>query len=346
LRPKQEPAWERPSGRDHGPLNTRIAPGRALPRRAFPALFMTLFFGLALQTTAAEKVPVIIDTDVAIGYPGHDVDDGLLLLIALNSPELEILGVTTSWGNHTQAKTYAKAREILKAAGRSEIPCLSGASGPQDLGRETPASRFIAETVLAHPGQVYILIVGTTTNVATAIKSEPEVAPAIKEVVSMGGTLAPPGRWPFWAMFDLNYGADVASARTVLMSGVRFNMIHSALCMETIMTPARYKRMTREAPFMRELIAEQTRQWYLESLFLSPKPNERGFVPWDVSALAYLLHPEWFHDNWRRGEIDDKGWGKRSVRIYDQGLPAGRGDFNAPDRIDEARFWEWFFQRI
>ncbi len=309
------------------------------------ALLPALLLCCALPARAA-KIKVIIDTDVAIGYAGHDVDDGLLLLIALNSPELEILGVTAAWGNYTQDKTFAKARELLEAAGRSDVPCFSGAHGPRDLGRETPASRFIAATVLAHPGEVSILMVGTATNVATAIKSGPRVAPAIRQIVSMGGTLAPPGHWPFWAMFDLNYGADVASARTVLMSGARFNMIHSALCMETVMTPRRYRRMTGEAPFLRGLIAKQTKAWYIESLFLSPKPGERGFVPWDVSALCYLMHPEWFHDNWRKGEIDDRGWGKRAVRIYQSGLPADQGDFNAPDRIDQDRFWEWFFSRI
>jgi len=311
---------------------------------------MVFLLAMACAPAAAaygeEKIKVIIDTDVAMGYPGHDVDDGLLLLIALNSPELEIVGVTAAWGNYTQDKTYAKAQEILKAADRTDIPCLTGARGPQDFGKQTPASKFIAETVLAQPGEVTILAIGTLTNVATAIMSDPRVAPAIKEVVSMGGTLVPPGHWPFWAMFDLNYGANVKAARAVLMSGVRFNMIHSQLCMQTVMTPARYQRMISEAPFMRELIREQTREWYLQSQVLSPVPFSRGFVPWDVSALAYLLHREWFHDNWRQGEIDNQGWGRNSVVIYEAGLPPDQADFNAPDKIDEEKFWQWFFERI
>ena len=73
---------------------------------------LTLPAGEAFSTE--DKIKVIIDTDVAMGYKGHDGDDGLALLIALNSPELEILGGTASWGNHSQDKTYAKAKEILE----------------------------------------------------------------------------------------------------------------------------------------------------------------------------------------------------------------------------------------
>jgi purine nucleosidase len=231
------------------------------PRLVALLLLLALAPKRGNPTQASEPRPVIIDTDVAMGYPGHDVDDGLVLLLALNSPELDILGITASWGNHDQDHTYAKAREILAAAGRSDIPCLRGADGRRDLGRETPASRFICDAVKKRPGEVTLLVIGTTTNIATALLLDPEVAPARKEIVSMGGTLAAPRRWPFWAMIDLNYGADLPSARLVLESGVRFHMIHSRLCFQTIITPERYRRMTAEAPFMRDMLARQTRDW-------------------------------------------------------------------------------------
>jgi purine nucleosidase len=310
------------------------------------AIGVILILMAAAGPAAAGRLPVIIDTDVAMGYPGHDVDDGLVLMLALNSPELEILGITTAWGNYTQAKTFAKAQELLAAAGRTEIPCLRGADGRRDLGRETPASRFIADTVRARPGEVSIVMIGTATNVATAIKLNPGLVPAIVQVVSMGGTVAPPGHWPLGAMTDLNYGADVPSARTVLMSGVRFTMINSRLCYQTMLTPERYRRLTAEAPFMRELLAAQTRDWYRLMRVAGPVIKMNGFVPWDVQALAYLMHPEWFSDNWVKGEIDPGGWGYKTVVLRDQHLDPASADFNAPDRIDAAPFWEWFFDRI
>lgn len=305
-----------------------------------------LCFFLSLPASASEKIKVIIDTDPAMGYAGHDVDDGLMLILALNSPELEILGVTTAWGNYTQGKTHPKAREILAAAGREDIPCLRGASGPWDFGKETPASRFIRETVLDEPGEVAVLAVGTLTNVATAMVADVDVAPSIKKVVSMGGTLAPPGKWPKWAVLDLNYGADVRSARTVLGSGVEFHMIHSALCRQTLVTRDRYERMVNEAPFLREMIANQTKSWWALKTVMPSKPGKPSFTPWDVTALAYLLHPEWFRDQWIYADIDHEGWGYKTVVVYEKGLPPGRG-INAPSKVkDKNAFWEWFFERI
>jgi purine nucleosidase len=320
---------------------------RALGPRAFAALaFVALLLaGAAAGAPAAAPIKVIIDTDVAMGYPGHDVDDGLVLLLALNSPELEIVGVTAAWGNYTQDKTFAKARELLAATGHSDIPCLAGASGPGDRGRPTPASRFIAHAVTSRPGEISILAIGTLTNLATAIGSDPEVAPAISRIVSMGGTLAPPGRWPLGAMIDLNYGADVQSAKQVMQSGVPFTCIHSALCRQTVITPDRYRRLIETAPFQRELIARETRSWFRLNLIVSPKPGTPGMVPWDVSALAYLIHPEFFTANWMRAEIDDRGFGYKTVVAREEGLAPGTG-INAPSRVDADQFWAWFFERI
>lgn len=315
-------------------------------RRAWlcPIIGFTLL--LASPLRAQQKIPVIIDTDPAMGVPFHDVDDGLMLIVALNSPELEILGVTAAWGNDRQAVTYEKAKEILAAAGRGDVPCFAGARSPRDLGRETPASKFIAATVLGRPGKVVILAVGTLTNVATAIKSDPQVAPAIQRIVSMGGTLAPPGRWPLGAMLDLNYGADVNSAKIVIESGTPFFMIHSALCRQVLMSPEKYQRMVSTAPNLRELIARQCRNWHLLNNLGVQVPGRPGFVPWDVVALAYLLHPEWFHDNWVRAEMDDSGFGRKTVVVRRQGLAPGSG-IDAPDQITAPdKFWEWFFERI
>jgi len=311
------------------------------------ACFITCLFLLSTPALSEEKIKVIIDTDVAMGYKFHDVDDGLMLLIALNSPELDILGITASWGNHNQDKTYAKAQEIIEITGRTEIPVFRGASGPKDRGVETPASRFIADTVLAHPGEVTLLVVGTQTNIATAMINDPEITPAIKQVVAMGGTLAPPGKWPYWARLDLNFGADIKSAQHVLQSGVPFHDVHSALCLQTVITPDIYERMIAEAPYQREVLEEQTRFWFKLRFFVGPAPGVEGVVPWDVSALAYLMRPEWFEDNWRKGEIDGKGWGKKTVVIYESDLAPEDADFNAPNpTIDEDAFWEWFFERI
>jgi len=114
-------------------------------------------------------------------------------------------------------------------------------------------------------------------------------------------------------MFDLNYGAHVEAAQLVMDSGVRFTMAQSRLCSQTVMTPKRYWRMEREAAFCRDLIKEQARCWHFQTLLAPPKLGAAGFVPWDVTALFYLMHSEEFTDNWMRARIDDHGWAKRTA---------------------------------
>ena len=185
------------------------------------------------------------------------------------------------------------------------------------------------------------------TNVATAIMSDPKVAPSIKKVYVMGGTLAPPGKWPIWAMLDLNFGANVKATRVLMNSGVELHIAHSGLCMQTILTKERYERMIETAPYHRQMLIEQTAHWFKTRSATFGWAEVDGIVPWDVTALAMLIHPEWFENNWIKGEVDNKGWGYKTVRVYEEGLSPEEATFNAPTRIiDEEAFWQWFFERI
>ena len=67
---------------------------------------------LTAPSEAGDRQKIIIDMDAAMGYAFHDIDDGLMALIALNSPELEIVGITAVWGNYTQEKTLPKQKKF------------------------------------------------------------------------------------------------------------------------------------------------------------------------------------------------------------------------------------------
>jgi len=95
----------------------------------------------------AIPTPIIIDCD-----PGHD--DAIALLLALASPELELLGVTTTYGNQTLEKTTANALRVLELAGRSDVPVAAGAAEP--LERElagTEPDAIDAEVEFRDPAQ-------------------------------------------------------------------------------------------------------------------------------------------------------------------------------------------------
>src|SRR5262249_738493 len=149
---------------------------------------------------------IIIDTD-----PGQD--DALAILLALASPELDVVGVTAVAGNVPLALTEKNARKICELAGRPDVKVYAGAirplmrpRGPAGQahgrpGREGPdlpeptmplqpryAVDFIVETLMAEPeGSVTLCPLGPLTNVALALIREPRIAPRIREIVLMGG---------------------------------------------------------------------------------------------------------------------------------------------------------------
>ena len=140
------------------------------------------------RDTARMSIPVIIDCD-----PGHD--DAIALLLALASPELEVLGVTTVHGNQTVDKTTANALRVLDLAGRADVPVAAGAAQPLereltvashvhgDSGLDGPALpppgrpplgehavEFMARTIAASPAPVTLVPTGPLTNIASLLE--------------------------------------------------------------------------------------------------------------------------------------------------------------------------------
>lgn len=159
--------------------------------------------------------PVWIDTDPAVGVPGRDVDDGLALLQALGSPELEVVGISTVFGNTDLERAHAIAGELLDLAGRDDVPLYRGAAGPGELGKPTAASCALAAALARTPMDV--LALGPLTNVATALR-DPEAAALVRRVVAVAGR-RPGQRFQVGTgqpLADMNFECDVAAVAELL----------------------------------------------------------------------------------------------------------------------------------
>jgi purine nucleosidase len=302
-------------------------------RKLITLLAMALLFSAPVWG----RQKIILDTDPAMGYPFHDVDDGLAMGIALNSPELEVLGITTTYGNHTGEKTHAKALEIMAEA-KSNVPVYRGADGPEQFS-ETPASKFIRETVLANPGEITIIAIGPLTNLAGAIKSDPKVAGSIKRVVSMGGALQARllGTQP--GAFDMNWGSDQKATQIVIESVPEFVMISTDLCMEVVFTKQKYQQL-KSAPFLAGYFAKNIKPWLDFNRIIFHTQQGSGFFPWDTLAIEYVLDPSIFTPNLIK--IATRHRGKEAIYI-----DVGQGtQINAPLRMDREKFWKLFFERV
>jgi purine nucleosidase len=234
-----------------------------------------LMLPVAAQHAAAAEL-TIVDTD--FGVPS--IDDAFALALALASPELHVVGITTVAGNQKLAVENAQLAYELERLGATAIPVYSGPAAPRDPPAEyrafldTPArtsffpqpartatatpsgavrirreaaAAYIAREVLAHPGRVTIVCIGPLTNVADAIASDPRVAHAIGAIYIGGGYLRsdPYGiastDMPGSPYAEFNFWVDPAAASRVLRSGAHIVLVPYNVNQQTPYTEAEYR---------------------------------------------------------------------------------------------------------
>jgi inosine-uridine nucleoside N-ribohydrolase len=168
-----------------------------------PNSIRLLLIGLAFTVTSlpavGTKTLIILDTDI-----GTDIDDAFALALIINSPELELLGVTTVAGD-TQARARLAAKLLWEAGGAwRKVPVYAGEPGkPQPIdqtrwatGFTSPALHmsgavdFMKTEINRRPGRITIITIGELTNVAALLKSDPSMAKKIKLIAMMGGSVA------------------------------------------------------------------------------------------------------------------------------------------------------------
>ncbi|HIE60826.1 MAG TPA: nucleoside hydrolase, partial [Microbacterium sp.] len=202
-------------------------------------------------------------------------DDGMALILALHSPEIEILGVTTVAGNRSVERATSDVLRVLEIARQPDIPVYRGANMPlvhekSDFATgvwgewwsdEPPppppggfatkqaeaigAVEFIVQTVKAQPGEITILAIGPLTNVAMAIRQSSDFAADVKQIVIMGGAVAllPDGHGNVTPNAEFNFWVDPEAARAVLRSGIPIVLSPLNISRKTGLTKEWYERM-------------------------------------------------------------------------------------------------------
>jgi purine nucleosidase len=253
-------------------------------------------------------LPIIIDTD-----PGQD--DALAILLALASPEFEVLGITAVAGNVPLALTEKNARKICELAGKPETKVYSGAIRPMvrslvtaehvhgRTGLDGPdlpeplmplqkqyAVDFIVETLMARPsGTVTLCTLGPLTNIGLALVREPRIASRIKRIVAMGGGFFEGGNVTPTAEFNIY--VDPHAARLVFEAGIPTTLIpldctHQALT--TALRVERFRKMkNKSGPACAQLLEFFER-------FDEQKYGTDGGPLHDPCVMAWLLKPSLF----------------------------------------------------
>ena len=326
----------------------------------------------AVPMTGAAAHKVIFDTDFAM----PPQDDGLALALALNSPELEILGVTTVAGNFSMERATSDALRMLEIARREEIPVYAGANMPlvhektefaththgewwSDAPPPMPpggfakkkaepqsAVDFIAKTVMAHPGEIEILAIGPLTNIAMAIRTYPDLAPKIKQLVIMGGAVAtlPDGGGNATPNAEFNFWVDPEAARMVLRSGIPINLSALNVSRKTRLTKEWYDRIVKVDTPITRLIAETMGPHFAKD----PGLVELMF---DQVAVASLIDPTLVTTREMYVDVDadhdvsygtSVGWERPTLWPYADGAQRMRVQYD----LDWNRFITMFVERV
>src|SRR6266849_663419 len=189
------------------------------------------------QTPPRTTEKIIIDTDI-----GDDVDDAFAVALALRSPEVQILGITTTFGDtETRAKLVDR---MLEEAGRTDIPVAAGVAtqtksnftqrryaegGRFARGSHLEAVSFILDQIRKNPGQITLVAIGPLVNVGGLIDKDAETFRKLKRVVIMGGSVergyGDPYGAPTPAQPEWNIVNDIRSAQKLFASGVPIYMM-------------------------------------------------------------------------------------------------------------------------
>jgi inosine-uridine nucleoside N-ribohydrolase len=297
---------------------------------------------------------IILDCD-----PGHD--DAIALLLALASPEVELVGVTTVSGNQTVEKTTANALRLLEFLGRGEVPVARGAERPlvrpvrvadhvhgesgldgPDLPQahgapvEEHAVEFLARTVAG----ATLVATGPLTNVALLLAAHPDSKP--DAIVLMGGAI---GEGNITPAAEFNIWADPEAARRVFESGVPTTMVGLDVTHRALITPEHNERL-RGSGRAGKLTAELVDFYF--RFHAEVYPELGGSPMHDPVALAHVIDPGFLELADAYIEVDcawEAGRGRTNVDFR------GREGSGAPNAkvatgIDGDRFLALLVDRI
>lgn len=269
---------------------------------------------------------IIIDTD-----PG--IDDAMAIFFALKSPELDVLGLTSTFGNGHTPLTTLNALRLLEIAGRPDVPVARGTDhaliadfddpgaivhgddGQGNLHLPPPstqpvresAAEFIVESVLAHPDEVTLVAIGPLTNLALALRLEPQIAQKTAGVVLMGGNAFTQGNISPAA--EANIYHDPEAADVVFGAAWDVTMVGLDVTHQVYLSPEEILRYGQASNPLAQHISKilPFYQAFYKQIY-----GFEGIYVHDSTAIAYLIKPDAFQTE------------RLPVRVETQGFSRGK----------------------
>lgn len=291
---------------------------------------------------------VIYDTD-----PG--VDDAMALYFALAHPAIDLVGITTTFGNVSVAQAATNALYLTELAG-CQVPVtlgvavpwfkapeappahIHGADGLGNLGARQPvtqqldprsSAQYIVDMARAHPGEITLVAVGPLGNLSLALLLEPQLPVLLHEVIIMGGTVSEPGNVS--PVAEANIWNDPHAADRVFTAGWKLTMVGLDVTHRVVVTLEQFRRIAdkHQHPATDTLFTAVDFYARFYSGLYQHIASTPGCFAHDLLAFVYLVKPELF-------QVETK-----SVRVATDGLAQGQTIMNRRDFIQyPQRGWE------
>ncbi len=349
---------------------------RGLIRKFAAVGTLALTFVVSNALAAGKKV--IIDTD-----PG--TDDAMAIMLALNSPELDVRGITVVPGNVTARQGLDNALKMISLANRCDIPIAAGAQHPifqksvtaeywhgkNGLANiELPPSKckvdprfgpdLIIEMVKANPHEITLLPIGPLTNIALAVLKDPSIVPLVKEVIIMGGSISGGNST---GAAEANIFGDPEAAQIVFQAGWPLTMAGLEVGDKTLFSKAYLERLGQTHGPVNDFIykvakflVEQSAQFSMDgSPMYDPTAIGTAIDPSIMTTVAMHVDVE-TRGEFTRGETvaNRHNMNERNVLHHDadgdryviEGLDKLNPNVKVCTDIDSKKFLELFVSRI
>jgi inosine-uridine nucleoside N-ribohydrolase len=325
---------------------------------------------LSANVAADEQIPIIFDTDFVM----PPADDSMALMLALQSPEFEILGITTVAGNESLERATSDVLRMLEIANQSEIPVYVGADMPlvhaksdyavREYGRwyengvpepppggyasktaeEESAVSFIVRTVMERPGEVTLVAIGPLTNIAQAIRAEPDFAASVKRLVIMGGAIAilPEGGGNVTPNAEFNFWVDPEAAYVTLRAGIPIELSPLNVSRKSALDLDWYEKLVAVDNPLTGLLRETLGRRFAED-------PDRSWFMYDQIAVASIIDPTLVTTEELYVDVNIDHGISYGVSVGGREIwpgAEGAAKMNVQYDLDWPRFIEMFIERV